>query len=284
MKKIILAIILVIPIFGMSQNDYVKIYEEAMQFAKNHQVDSAYMKFKVLQESVPKSDTLYEHAVWYNTVTATFLEQNARSDEKFDVSLAYGLKALEAIRKGRFMFDEQFAKREYFMMKNITVSHFGLGDFEEGKKWKAKMYKAQKDSLLPKGLDEYFNFDFFKVGNKNVWGYEWFAELPENRFSSSFTKVVYYVYSTNADGSDKDQLYRLHVLMFHGDTKKFDYVLTKRMETGKDEFSGTLYQYTYKEDIDYKKLQKDVKDIVSGNMKSMEEYLEEKKKKKKKGE
>jgi len=68
--------------------------------------------------------------------------------------------------------------------------------------------------------------------------------------------------------------------MFHGDNPKFDYVLTKRLETAKNEASGTLYQYTYKEDIDFQKLQKDVKEIVSGNMKSIEEYLEEQKKKK----
>jgi len=280
MKKIILAFIFIIPVLGMSQSNYLNAYKEALQFVDNNQLDSAYAKFKILQESVPKSDTLYEYAVWYTTSAATQLEQNARSNEEFGKSLQYGLNALKGIRKGKFMFDDQFAKREYFMIKNITVSQYGLGNFEEGKKWKEKMYAAQKDSLLPEGLDEYFNFDFFKIGDKNVWGYEWFEELPKDRFSKSFTKVVYYVYSTNPDGSDKDQLYRLHVLMFHSDSKKFDYVMTKRLVTAKNDFSGTLYQYTYKEAIDFKKLQKDVKEIVSGNMKSLEEFLEEEKKKK----
>ena len=209
------------------------------------------------------------------------MEETNRYQQDYDKSLVYGLAALGDIRKGRFMFGEKFAKREYFMMKNIIVSHFGLGNFEEGKKWKKKMYAAQKENKLPEGLDTYFNFDFFKIGDKNVWGYEWFEELPKNRFSKSFTKVVYYVCTTNPDGSDKDQLYRLHVLMFHSSDSKFDHVLTKRLETAKNEFSGTLYQYTYQEDIDFKKLQNDVKEIVSGNMKSIEEYLEEQKKKKK---
>ena len=108
--------------------------------------------------------------------------------------------------------------------------------------------------------------DFFKFEDKNIWGYEWFADLPKDRYSSSFTKVIYYVYSTNPDGSDKDQLYRLHVLMFHGANENFDYVLTKRLEKATEETSGTLYSYTYKEDIDFEKLKNDVKEVLKGNL------------------
>lgn len=233
-----------------------------------------------MEERVPKNDTLYEYTVWYRTMTASHLEEVARYQEDFKTSLKYGLDALDGIKKGKFMFGDEFANQQYFMVRNIIVSNFGLGNFKEGKLWKDKMYAAQKDSLLPEGIDQYFNFDFFKMGDKNVWGYEWFAELPENRFSSSFTKVVYYVYSTNPDGSDKEQLYRLHVLMFHGTNENFDYVLTKRLDAAKNEFSGTLYQYTYKEDIDFEKLQKDVKAVVSGNMISIEEFLKQEKAKK----
>lgn len=279
MKKTVILLFLTIPFLGISQTDILKTYQEAKQYIDTYKVDSAYLKFQELKESMPKNDTLYEHVVWYKIMTAGHLEETARAKEDFKTSLKYGLDALDGIKKAKFMFDEEFAKREYFMIKNIIVSQYGLGNFEKGKKWKEKMYAAHKENKLPKGLDTYFNFDFFKIGDKNVWGYEWFEDLPKDRFSKSFTKVVYYVYSTNSDGSDKDQLYRLHVLMFHSSDSKFDYVLTKRLETAKNEVSGTLYQYTYQEDIDFEKLQKDVKDIVSGNMKSIEDYLEEQKKK-----
>ncbi len=95
-------------------------------------------------------------------------------------------------------------------------------------------------------------------------GYEWYAELPKDRFSSSFTKVVYYVYSTLEDGSDDQQLYRLHVLMFHGEDASFDYVLTKYLDTAQDESHGTLYAYTYNEEIDFEKLHKDVIRVLEG--------------------
>lgn len=266
MKTINFLLLLLIPVFGSSQNDYLSIYQKAESHLQTNEIDSAFLIFKELERSLPKNDTLYDYALWYKVATATYLQENYRHQEKFEESLEYAKEALEGIEKGIEIFDEEFAKRKYFMIKNIIVANFGLGNFEEGKKWKEEMYKAKRKNQLPDGINEYFNFDFFKYEDKNIWGYEWYAELPKDRFSTSFTKVVYYVYSTNPDGSDKDQLYRLHVLMFHGNNKHFDYVLTKRLDTAKNEVSGTLYAYTYKEDIDFEKLKNDIKKVLKGNL------------------
>lgn len=266
MKKINLLILMLIPIFGFSQNNFLAEYQKADSLLQKNEIEAAFVKFKELERSLPKKDTLYEYALWYKVMSATYLEKINSFQENFDESLKYGLEALEGIKKGIDVFNEDFAKRKYFMVKNIIVSYYGLGNFDEGNKWKEKMYEAKKKGLLPEGIDEYFNFDFFKHEDKNIWGYEWYAELPEDRFSSSFTKVVYYVYSTNPDGSDKDQLYRLHVLMFHGNNDNFDYVMDKRLETATEEISGTLYSYTYKEDINFEKLKNDVKEIIKGNL------------------
>jgi len=129
------------------------------------------------------------------------------------------------------------------------------------------LYEFYKQGVLPKGINTSYNFEFFQFEGKNVWGYEWFEELPEDRMSKSFSKIVYYVYSTNTDGSDKDELYSLHVLMFHkiDPSTKFDYVLTKRLETARNEKSGTLYAYTYTKDIDIKKLRADIREVLKGN-------------------
>lgn len=266
MKKINLLILLLIPIIGFSQNEYLKEYQKADSLLQINEIDTAFLKFKELENNLPKNDTLYEYALWYKVATSTYLEEVNRLQEKFDKSLELGLEALDGIEKGIEIFDEDFAKQKYFMTKNIIVSNYGLGNFDEGKKWKEKMYEAKEKDLLPEGIDEFFNFDYFKFKDKNIWGYEWYAELPKDRFSSSFTKIVYYVYSTNPDGSDKDQLYRLHVLMFHGKNQHFDYVLDKRLETATEEVSGTLYSYTYKEDIDFEKLKNDVKKVLKGNL------------------
>lgn len=265
MRKLLL-ILSLIPFISYGQENFLNEYNYADSLIQSNQINSGYLKLKELEKSIPVSDTLYDYTLWYLTGIVSHLESTSRSSEDFQSSLNYGLEALELIKKGITRFDSEFAKREPFMIKNVVVSYFGLGDYAKAQKYKDKLYKAYRDKKLPEGIDEYFNFDFFTLDNKNIWGYEWFAELPNDRFSSSFTKVVYYVYSTNPDGSDKDQLYRLHVLMYHGDNKQFDYVMDKRLDTETDEISGTLYSYTYKENIDYKKLHNDVIEIVKGNL------------------
>ncbi|MFK7747967.1 MAG: hypothetical protein AB8B65_06240 [Kordia sp.] len=266
MKKATFLILVLIPILGFSQKNFIDEYKIAEKLLQSAQIDSAYVKFNALEKSVPKNDTIYQYALWYKVATATHLQEVNRYKQKYQQSLEFAEQALDGIEKGIEMFDENFAKRKFFMVKNIIVANYGLGNFEEGEKWKKKMYEAKEQNQLPEGIDQHFNFDFFKFEDKNIWGYEWYAELPEDRFSSSFTKVVYYVYSTNTDGSDKDQLYRLHVLMFHGANDNFDYVMDKRLETAKGEVSGTLYTYNYKEDIDFEKLKNDVKEVLKGNL------------------
>lgn len=228
----------------------------------------AYKIYKEIQPKIEKTDTLYNYVAWYYTGTATMLENEYRLKEDFTNSLKYGLEALKLIQDNKEFFDPKFAEREAFMVKNIIVSCFGSGQFEEAEKYKAILYKGYREKTLPKGIDGYFNFDFFKLDGKNIWGYEWYPELPEDRFSSSFTKIVYYVYSTNADGSDNQQLYRFHVLMFHQLNKdtKFDYILERQQENDEGLVSGSYYSYTYKKEIDYKKLKEDVREIIKKNI------------------
>lgn len=268
MRKITFLLLILVPIIGSSQNSNLKAYLEAKNFLNNNKIDDAYLKFKKLESILPKSDTLYAYTLWFKVLSGTYLEEENRMQQKFDTSLQFATETLNDIEKDALLFEESYARRKYFMIKNIIVANYGLENFDEGKKWKEKLYEANSKSLLPDGIDGSFNFDYFKFEDKNIWGYEWFAPLPKDRFASSFTKVVYYVYSTNPDGSDKDQLYRLHVLMFHGSNEKFDYVMDKRLENAAgNEVSGTLYSYTYKEDIDFKKLKNDVKEILKGNLK-----------------
>jgi hypothetical protein len=222
---------------------------------------------KILELNPNLTDESYQNVLWIYIVSITKVEKDFRDNQKFDSSLYYGLEALKLITKGKNYFDKDLISQEYLMIKNVVVSYFGLGDLENANKYKDILYSAYKDKILPKGMDEYFNFNFFKWKDLNIWGYEWFEDLPEDRFSKSFTKIVYYVYSTNSNGTDKDQLYRLHVLMFHNidPANNIDYILTKKFMVEKREVSKTLYKYTYSKDIDYKKLQSDIKEILEGN-------------------
>lgn len=267
MKSKLTILLLTITTVSFGQSEIFKKYQTADSLMQKNNFKVAYNIFKDIEPKCKATDTLYNYILWYYVSSATQIEKGFRDNQQFDSSLFYGLESLKLIEKGKPLFDEKFASREHFMTKNIVVSYFGLGQLENAKKYKDKLYQAYKEKKLPKGMDEYFNFTFFKWENKNVWGYEWFEDLPEDRFSKSFSKVVYYVYSTNPDGTDKDQLYRLHVLMFHNidPSNKIDYVLTKRLETATNEVSGTLYAYTYTKDIDFQKLQLDIKEVLKGN-------------------
>jgi hypothetical protein len=247
------------------QTEILKKYQNADSLLQAHYYSEAYNILKEIEPKCDKKDTLYNYILWYYIGATSELEKQNRTSEKFDKSLQYGLEALSLIENGEKFFDKEFAAREFWMHKNLIVSYFGLGQLDKAKKHRDFLYKSYKKNKLPEGIDGYFNFDFFKLNDKNIWGYEWYPKLPKDRFSSSFTKIVYYVYSTNPDGSDKDQLYRFHVLMFHQDRKnsKFDYLLERQIETDEATISGSYYQYTYKEDIDYKKLKDDIKEIIT---------------------
>jgi hypothetical protein len=267
MKNSLTLLLFIISTVALGQTEILKKYQTADSLLQANKVLESYNILKEIEPKCDKKDTLYNYILWYYVGTTSELESQSRNTENFEASLQYGLEALELIENGKTFFDETFASREYWMRKNLIVSYFGLGQIDNAIKQKDVLYKAYKSKKLPEGIHEYFNFTFFKWEGKNVWGYEWYPELGDPETEGSFSKIVYYVYSTNPDGSDKDQLYRLHVLKFHkfDNSIKFDYVLTKRLETATNEVSGTLYAYTYNKKIDYEKLQADIIEVLKGN-------------------
>lgn len=225
------------------------LYEEAYQYAKHR------------WQSLPadKSQEFKDATAEYYGTTY-MLEMFYRFQENF----------AEALKLNEEMLDLMKPETDYYAIRNKIVCYSGMGQYADAAKNRALLYKAHKKDKLPceYELCHYFNFDFFKVDTLNVWGYEWYDELPKDRFSTSFTKVVYYVYNTHPDGSDKDQLYRLHLIMFHGTDMPFDYIMEKCISTEKGEWQGSMYEYTYKENIDYEKLHNDVREIVKGDKKT----------------
>lgn len=268
MKNGLIIIALLCANLALGQNDVVGRFNRADSLMRAEVYGDAYQILKKIERECPKEDTLYDYILWNYISATSALEYQDRMKENFEPSLSYGLEALDLIRLGTNRFGEEFGSREFWMRKNIIISYFGLGQFENAKPHRDFLYTAYKENRLPKGIEGYFNFDYFKLKDRNVWGYEWYPELPEDRFASSFTKIVYYVYSTNPDGTDREQLFRFHVLMFHQLEKNpsFDYILERQIETDKSIISGSYYKYTYKVDMDYKKLRSDIIAIVSGDI------------------
>lgn len=267
MKQLLLILLLAIAATSYGQTPLVKKYRTADSLLHLSKLTEAWHILKEIEPVCDQKDTLYRYILWSYTGVTSRLEMHYRLKERFDSSLYYGQEALRLIDKSAPYYDSTFGDRRYWMYKNLIVSSFGLGKHEQAQKYQDLLYKAYKGKKLPEGIDQYYNFTFFTWQGKNVWGYEWFPELGDPETKGSFSKIVYYVYSTNPDGSDKDQLYRLHVLKFHktDNSTKFDYVLTKRLEKASNEVSGTFYAYIYNKKIDYAKLQADIKEVLKEN-------------------
>ena len=265
MRNIIFPVLLVLSAFTLAaQSNTVQQFNEADSLLKTNNYQKSYTIFKQLEQAVDPKDTLYRYVLWYYTIATSKVEAAAKMQENWNDAIRYGLETMQLIEKGRAHFGDELPVDPYWTRKNLVVSYSGAGQIKEANKYKEELYAGFKENKLPKGLAKYFNFSFFKWKDRNIWGYEWYDELPEDRFSTSFTKVVYYVYSTNPDGTDKEQMFRFHVLMFHQDPKgaKFDYILERQQEVGEERISGSYYKYVYKKDIDYKKLKSDIIEIL----------------------
>lgn len=267
MKQLLLILLLAIAASTYGQSSLVKKYRTADSLLHISKLSEAWRILKDIEPVCDQNDTLYRYILWSYMGVTSRLEMHYRLKEKFDTAYFLGQEALRLIDKNAPYYDSTFGDRKYWMYKNLVVSSFGLGKHEQAKQYQDLLYKAYKEKRLPAGLDEYYNFAFFTWQGKNVWGYEWYPEPGDPGTKGSFSKIVYYVYSTNADGSDKEQLYRLHVLKFHktDNSAKFDYVLTKQLEKASHEVSGTFYAYIYNRKIDYAKLQADIKEVLKEN-------------------
>lgn len=266
MKKIQLVLFFCICSFFGKAQVYADSITHAIEMANALSYEEACDYLIGLEPRIPTADTNRIIAVEIIVELATAIEKYYRMNEEYAEAVPYAEMITELINKEKASLPDNFSDKIPFAIKNQLVSNFALGNSDEAGALRKLLYSMQANGELPDGLDTYYNYDFFTVDSLNVWGYEWFAPLPKNRNGSSFSKVVYYVYSTDEQGNDKDQLYRLHVLMYHGNSDRFDYVLTKRVKTAKNEPAGTLYCYNYKERLDYARLRKDVVQVINGNL------------------
>ena len=266
MNKIIIILLFSVSAVTLGQMNNTMKFQSAEFLYEKGDFKTAYHLLKDFKSDVDEEDPLYINIVLLTASSLFKLEQESRLKGEYHEALDYAFESLDVIEEGKELELENFAAREFWMHKNIVVSYFGQGEIDDANDYKEVLYDAYKEGNLPEGLDRYFNFSFSKFEDKNVWGYEYYPELGDPETKGSFSKIVYFIYSTNPDGSDNEQLFRLHVLKFHklGNSEiEFEYVLTLRAGSETNESSKTLYSFTYDEVIDYSKLQKDIKEVLT---------------------
>ncbi len=264
--NILLATFMAASAFVQAQSDVYADFQRGLNLLNASNYAGAYQVFSTIEPKCSSADTLYDHYLFEYVRAAAYLERSYRNAQQFDSSLTVAIQALRLIHRDVELFGSRREAMRYLMLKNIVVAYVGREQYDSASKYREMLYDAYRKKQLPRDMAENFNFTFFKHDNKNIWGYEWYEDIPEDRMSKSFSKVVYYVYSTNEDGTDKEQLYRIHLLMFHkvDPTLNIDYVLTYKEGSGANEVSKTLYGFTYTKKIDYRQLQSDIVAVLNG--------------------
>lgn len=233
-----------------AQTDSYTAYINANVLLRTGLIKEARPVFRQLEERMSDEDTLYAYVLWYYTATLTELEERSRLAEDWSESLKLAKEALGVIEKGKPYFDRRFKQREYWMTNNMIVSYFGLNKLEKAKQLQEKLHKAYAQYKLPKGIKEYYNFEYFKQDSLNVWGYEMYPK-PDGS-----SKILYFIYNTHADGTDYNLQYSLELIK-KGLEKEYQLTIRKNEEL------SALQTYTYPAPLDYSKLREDVRQVVS---------------------
>jgi hypothetical protein len=251
-----------------SQTPIDQKFDKAYGFSDNKEFDSALVYFTQLKQEINTSDTNYKYAVMGIASAYYFGGIAAKKMQDWPLTKTRMEAFLNSLEEYKKYLANGFFDKKFFAIQHLVLANFEMKNEKDMNKYRDMLYKAHREKELLEGINHSFNYDFFKEKGTNVWGYEYYPELGDPGTEGSFSKIVYYVYSTKPDGSDDQQLFRLHVLKIHkiDAGMKVDYVLTKRLETAKHEASGTLWSYTYESPVDREKLKKDILEVLKGNL------------------
>ena len=238
--------------------------------------DSAYFDYKdyptalkyyrEIKDHLKPSDKDYAYIVDKIARSLFFLQQLNKGDNVKSIEYSHQFIDL-ANKEGSYITPEVLDKK-YFMYKNLIVGYFGLGQMAKAKPFQDTLYKAYKNKQLPDGIDHFYCFEMFVYNNQNVWGYEAFPQLGDKDAQGSFSKHIYYIYSRDNDGNDKDELFTLETVKVHKlNGSEPDFVLTRRTRKNGQEISETIWTYTFNNPVDYKELHNVIVEFLKGGVK-----------------
>jgi hypothetical protein len=252
-------------------------YNQANTLADDGQIEKAYLIVDSLLKVVDQKDTLYSYVLFSAGAMTAKMAMEFTTSQKWKEGINYGNAFLSLYNDNKEFFDTQLEGRLYWVYKNLLVSSRALKLTAAFDKYRKLLYDAyKKGGVLPDPLDQYFNFEFFTWNGLNVWGYEWYPEIGDPETKGSYSKHVYYIYSTKANGDDDKQLFTLQTVKVHKiDDKQDDYVLTFRRYSENGDYSKTHWKATFKDPVDYDKLHDAVVDYLDTMIKPhLSEFLE----------
>ena len=252
---------------ALSQDHAARFAQAGKLFAAG-EIEKALQIVNELDESGTVDDDLKKDIRWARLGAFSALAKQARNKLEWAAAQKHTKQVLDILEKsnGEFTGDffKQLENRKFFAYKNMILACNGLDELEDAQTYKDRLYRAFRQKRLPKGLDEYFNFEFDRVNKLNVWGYEYFSTKSEPNSDDESPKYVYHVYSTNEDGTDKTPAFLLVLVEIPKINKddKTVFALSKRWMVDGEEQRKTLYNQTYTDPVNLKKLRTDVRKLV----------------------
>lgn len=268
MKKLIIVftLLLAAPTFMLAQTEHQKKIEESSVFFQNKDYPNALKLLRELHTEVDRQDSTFATVAYGLSSSLFYALLDAKKNNNRETIVLLAPEFITVLEQDKDVLDTSLQEKKYWAYKDIIVAYFGLGQREKAKPYQQKLYDAYKKKELPDGIDQYYNFEKSTYNNQNVWGYEWYAELGDKETEGSFSKHVYYIYSQDKEGKDKDLLFTLETVKVHKFTNdEPDFVLTKRVVGNGQERSNTIWSYTFENPVDYEKLHNAVFEFLAGD-------------------
>ena len=267
MKKILIVGIVLV---GMSlavsaQSGQLQKLKDAFGYLDKKDFSNSLKLFRELHSQVDRTDPSFSY-VASGTAESLFsmlLDVMKRNDWKWTIDLSN--EFLKLLEEDASVLDPSWLKKKHWVHKDLVVAHSGLGQWDLAKRYQDLLYDAYHKNELPEGIDRQYNFEKFVHNGMNVWGYESYGPLEASGQGTSFSKHVYYVFSRDAEGNDKDPLFTLETVKVHKLTEDLpDFVLTKRVYQKDQVETETYWALTFNDPIDDKELHRRIVEFLNG--------------------
>lgn len=249
----LLFLLVAIPHLLVGQTIDQKIKEASSQF-ENKDFGKSLVLFRQLRVDYNKKDTAFGKISWGYAASLYYSALEAKNKEEWEKVINLSTEFVKLLDDDREYLGD-YQDKKYWSYKDFVVAYNATGQPKKAEIYRKMLYDGYKNKKLPKGIEEYYNFDKFVFENYNVWGYEWYPDISSPEAEGSFSKQVYYVYTRNSAGEDGEQLYTLQTVKVHKlSNDEPDYVLTKRTYSNDAETSETIWHFVFNDPIDQAKL------------------------------
>jgi hypothetical protein len=224
--------------------------------------------FQEIYARADKSDR-YFRDIAYGRAASLFFSLGdvmKRNDWNRVIELGDGL--ITVLDADKDVLDPVLLEKKYWAVKDLIVAYFGLGQRDKAKPFQEVLYEAYQQKQLPEGINLSYNFEKFVHDGLNVWGYESYAQLADQEPGASFSKHVYYIFSRDNEGNDKEELFTLETVGVHKLSPDLpDFVLTRRVRVEESLRSETYWDFTFNDPVDYEKLHQAIIEFLKGGAK-----------------